>query len=160
MGADMDPNEEQRAEEQLMAQKEVYEFVQPSRDRAVKVYEQAITSLWVGNASATLATLSFIGATWSNGEFPRALLWPLVIFLAGVVAMAIGSIVAMISAQARIERMALANSILDFMVKDIQSPWEEIGLTFSDWRTRMAILSGALFVIGCVVGFVQLILSQ
>ena len=156
----MDPGEEQRLEADWKAQKEVYDSLEPQLNRAVKVYEQVVTSLWLGNAGATLATLSFIGATWNNGTFNQALLWPLGIFLAGVVAMAIGSIVAMISAQARIERMALANSILDFMVKDIQSPWEEIGLTFSDWRTRMAILSGALFVIGCVVGFVQLILSQ
>lgn len=156
MGADMDPNEEQRADDQLKAQKEVYEFVQPFLDRAFKVYEQAITSLWVGNASATLATLSFIGATWSNGEFPRALLWPLVIFLAGVVAMAIGSIVALVSARTRIERMARANSIRKFLCDDIKSPTEEIGLTLSDWRTRMAVLSGALFIIGCVVGLVQL----
>ena len=154
----MDPNEEQRADDQLKAQKEVYEFAQPYLDRAGKVYEQAITSLWVGNAGATLATLSFIGATWRNGEFPRALLWPLVIFLAGVVAMAIGSIVALVSARNRIERMARANSILNFLCDDIKSPTEEIGLKLSDWRTGMAVLSGALFIVGCVVGLVQLVL--
>ncbi len=122
MGADMDPNEEQRADDQLKAQKEVYEFVQPSRDRAVKVYEQAITSLWVGNAGATLATLSFIGATWNKGEFHRAPLWPLVFFLAGIVAMAIGSIVALVSAKRRIERMARVNSILSFPTTNRTQP--------------------------------------
>lgn len=107
----------------------------------------------------TLATLSFIGVTWSNGSFHRALLWPLGFFLAGVVAMGIGSFVALVSARDRIKCMQRAKSILEFRVHDIKSPTEEIGLTFSDWRTRMAMLSGALFLIGCVVGFVQLCLS-
>ena len=155
----MDSDEEQRAEAQWKDQQEVYEFLQPLLDRTAKVYNHSITSLWAGNAGATLATLSFIGVTWSNGAFHKALLWPFGIFLAGVVAMAIGSFVALVSARDRLERMARANSILGFLVDDIESPTEEIGLTFSDWRTRMAMLSGALFITGCVVGFVQLLLS-
>jgi hypothetical protein len=45
-------------------------FLKPRLDRAEHLYGQAITSLWVGNAGAALATLSFIGATWKNGAFP------------------------------------------------------------------------------------------
>ena len=159
MGTDMDQDEEQHAEAEWEAQQEVYKWLQPLLDRTAKVYNHAITSLWVGNAGATLATLSFIGVTWSNGAFHKPLLLPLGIFLAGVVAMAIGSLVALVSACAQIKRMSRARSILGFRVGDVKSPTEKIGLTFSDWRTRMAMLSGAMFIMGCVVGIVQLLLS-
>lgn len=156
----MEPDEEQHAETEWRDQREVHEFLQPILDRAAKVYDRAITSLWVGNAGATLATLSFIAGTWNNGAFYSALLWPLGIFLTGVVAMAIGSIFALVSARAHINRIARAKSMLKLrLVHDIKSPAEEIGLTLSDWRTRMAMLSGIMFIVGCVVGLVQLILS-
>ena len=45
-------------------------FVESRAALAEKIYSQAINSLWLGNSGAALATLSFIGATWKNGEFP------------------------------------------------------------------------------------------
>jgi hypothetical protein len=49
-----------------------------------------------------------------------------------------------------------ATSALDFKVTDIQSPAQQAGLTFADWRTRMALLSAIFFVLGCVAGLLLL----
>lgn len=138
---------------------ELHTFLERRVNRSARVYEHAITSLWLGNAGSALATLGFIGATWKNGTFDKSLLWPLGIFLAGILVMAIGAIVTLISARNRINRMAGVPSILDLMAADIKSPAEEIGLTFSNWRTVMAVLSFVLLITGVVVGFVQLLCS-
>ena len=66
----------------------VWEFITPRLVRAERVYNQALTSLWVGNAGAAVATLTFIGVTWQNKLFHHwLLLVPLCAFVFGLIAM-------------------------------------------------------------------------
>lgn len=51
---------------------------------------------------------------------------------------------------------ANATSVLDLRAADIQSPAVRVGLTFDDWRTRMAGLSAIFFLSGCIVGLLLL----
>ena len=89
-------------------------FLQPRLERAERAFGQAMTSLWVGNAGAALATLSFIGATWKNNAFPKVLLWPLVLFVLGIIFMGVGALITLFRAKRSIERIQSASSVLDF----------------------------------------------
>jgi hypothetical protein len=46
-------------------------FLKPPLDFAKRIYSLAMNSLWLGNAGAALATLSFIGAAWRGVTFPK-----------------------------------------------------------------------------------------
>ncbi|MGQ0664207.1 MAG: hypothetical protein ACT4P2_11610 [Pseudomonadota bacterium] len=153
----MDQEESDRADRQLRELEQVAEFLKPILERTVKVYDHAITSLWVGNAGAALATLAFIGTTWGKGPPVKPMLWSLGFFLVGVLAMATGSIIALISAHIRIRHMQGANSPWHFRVGDIKSPLKELALVPSDARTIMAIISAATFLVGCGLGFYMLL---
>lgn len=131
-------------------------FVQSRAELAEKIYSQAINSLWLGNSGAALATLSFIGAAWKEGAFPRSLLWPLGLFIAGIISMGIGTLVALMRERGAIERNQNAQSLLDVFSRDFQSPLERVGLARGDWRLRLAFFSGVCFVAGCVAGFILL----
>jgi hypothetical protein len=135
---------------------QVQGFLRPWLALAEKIYSQAMNSLWLGNAGASLTTLSFIGAAWKNGTFPKILLAPLAFFLTGLISMGIGTVSAIMRVRAAIERNQLAESPLDIRMDDIQSPLERVGLSGSDRRTVMALFSGGCFVAGCVVGFILL----
>jgi len=117
-------------------------FAQSRAELAEKIYSQAIDSLWLGNSGAALATLSFVGAAWKGGAFPKVLLWPLGFFILGVVSMGIGTLVALMRERAVIERNQNAQSVLDIYTQDIQSPLQRAGLTRGDWRLRLAFCSG------------------
>ncbi len=147
-GDNIDPRE--RGIEQAQA------FLKPRLDFAERTYNQAMNSLWLGNAGAALATLSFIGAAWKDGTFPRILLAPLAFFLAGLISMGIGTLLALMRVRAVIERNQLAELPWDFIVGDAQSPAERVGLSGRDARTIMALFSGGFFVAGCLVGFILL----
>jgi hypothetical protein len=135
----------------------VQSALQPRLEQAERAYGQALTSLWLGNAGATLATLSFIGAAWKTDTFPMFLLCPLGFFILGLVLMGVGALIALLREKAAIERMQQARSLLDFYTQDIRSPAQHIGLTLRDARTVAALLSGACFVLGCVTGFTLLL---
>lgn len=133
----------------------VREYLRKRMDRAEKVYAQAITTLWAGNAGAALATLSFVAATWKEaGNFHRPLLVPLVLFTLGVIFMGAGSLFTLIAEGRAIKRLQRADSVLDLMLDDIETPAEESALSLSNPRTLMAFLAGIAFILGCVVGFV------
>jgi hypothetical protein len=134
-------------------------FVRSRAELAEKIYSQAINSLWLSNSGAALATLSFIGAAWKNGGFPKTLLWPLGLFIAGMIFMGIGTLVALLRERSVVARNQQAQSILDIYSQDIWSPLERTGLSSGDWRARMALCSGICFVAGCVAGFVLLALK-
>lgn len=136
----------------------VQQWARERLEQVARVYEHAIAALWIGNAGASLATLSFIGATWNKGV-THSLIWPLGFFLGGLVSMGVGSVAAIIVESGRIHRYLKADSILDLQIDDIDDPAERAGLTFSNWRTRCACLSGALFVLGCLTGFAILAIS-
>jgi hypothetical protein len=124
---------------------------------AAKIYSHAINSLWIGNAGAALATLSFIGAAWKDGTFPRILLCPLSFFLLGLILMGIGSLLALWRVHSVLEkRNKAAETAIDVKMDDIPSPAEIVGLSIRDGRTIMALLSGICFVAGCVAGLVLL----
>jgi hypothetical protein len=126
-------------------------------DFAEKIYSQAMNSLWLGNAGAALATLSFIGAAWKEGTFPKILLAPLGFFLAGLISMGIGTLLALLRVRAVIVRNQGAEWPWQFIVGDVQLlPAERLGLSPRDWRTIMALFSGGFFVAGCLVGFILL----
>jgi hypothetical protein len=131
-------------------------FLKPRLDFAERIYSQAMNSLWLGNAGAALATLSFIGAAMKDGKFPKVLVLPLGFFLAGLIAMGIGTLIALVRVRGVITRNQRNESIGDTIVSDVQSPAERVGLSGRDWRTIMALCSGALFVAGCIVGFALL----
>jgi hypothetical protein len=131
-------------------------FVESRAALAEKIYSQAINSLWLGNSGAALATLSFIGAAWKNGEIPRVLLWPLGFFILGVISMGAGTLVALMRERAVIERNQKTQSLLDIQSRDFQSPLQRVGLTRGDWRLRLALCSGVCFIAGCLIGFVLL----
>jgi hypothetical protein len=59
-------------------------ILKPRRDRAERAYDRALTTLWVGNAGAALATLAYITANRHDGTFTRSLLVPLVLFVLGL----------------------------------------------------------------------------
>jgi hypothetical protein len=134
-------------------------FVRSLVEFAEKIYSQGINSLWLGNSGAALATLSFIGATWKADGFPKTLLWPLGLFILGVILMAFGTLLTLLRERGVIERNQSARSLLDIFSRDFQSPLERAGLSPTDWRTIMALCSGACFVAGCLVGFVLLAVS-
>ena len=136
-----------------------FAFVQRRAELAEKIYSKAVNSLWLGNSGAALATLSFIGAAWKDGKVPAALLWPLGLFIAGVISMGAGTLVALMGERHVIERNQKARSLLDIFTSDIQSPLQRVGLGHGDWRLRLAFFSGACFVLGCVIGFVLLALK-
>jgi hypothetical protein len=131
-------------------------FLRPRLDFAERIYSQALNSLWLGNAGAALATLSFIGAAWKDRTFPKILWTPLALFVAGLISMGIGALLALLRVRAVIVRNQLAESPLDFIVSDVQSPAERVGLSARDGRTIMALCSGGFFVAGCLVGLILL----
>jgi hypothetical protein len=131
-------------------------FLKPRLEFAERLYSQAMNSLWLGNAGAALATLSFIGAAWKDGTFPKTLLTPLAFFLAGLISMGVGTLLALMRVRAVIVRNQGAEWPWEFIVGDVQSPAERVGLSPRDWRTIMALCSGGFFVVGCLAGFILL----
>jgi hypothetical protein len=158
-------NDEDRAREERIRDFEEHDleraqaFVRSRAELAEKIYSQAINSLWLGNSGAALATLSFIGAAWKDGRFPVALLCPLGFFILGVVSMGAGTFVALMRERRVIERNQNAQSLLDLITSDAQSPLERVGLARGDWRLRLALCSAGCFVVGCVAGFALLALK-
>lgn len=153
--------DEDASQAQLEEQNYVYEgFVRPRLEEAKRVYDQGLTSLWIGNGAAALAVLSFIGAAWHDGQFPSKLLWPLWCFVIGLVLMGIGTGTALVVEARAIRSMEQANSVLDFQLGHIRSPTEQAGLSAKDWRTRMAVASAVCFVLGCLVGLIELTVSN
>jgi hypothetical protein len=152
-------DEQDDAETQFERWNQVYEeFVRPRLERAEKAYNQALASLWLGNGAAALAALSAVGAFWRQGQFPSLLLWPLWLFVLGLVSIGVGTFAALVREARSVHSMLGANatSVLDLRVADIQSPAVQVGLTFDDWRTRMAGLSAFFFLSGCISGLLLL----
>ena len=157
-------SEEDRAREDRVRDFEEHDlhraqaFVRSRAELTEKIFSQAVNSLWLANSGAALATLSFIGAAWKDGRFPRALLLPLGFFILGVISMGVSTLVALMRERGAVERNQKAQSLLDISTRDFQSPLEHVGLSRGDWRMRLAVCSGVCFVAGCVVGFILLAL--
>jgi len=149
--SDQRDQEEARYEEYIRL---FHRVILPRIKRAEKAYAQALTSLWIGNGAAALATLSFLGASSHQGQASRQLLWPLWFFVLGLVSMGIGTFASIVreARSARSMLKANASSILDVKAGDLRGPIETAGLTFDDWRTRMACLAALFFIGGCAAG--------
>jgi hypothetical protein len=138
----------------------VQSFIQLRTEVADKLFSQAINGLFLSNAGAALATLSFVGVTWKDGSFPRILLCPLALFILGLILMGAGTTVALWRERGAIARNQYANSLLDIYSRDIWSPVARVGLAPGDWRMILAALSGGCFVAGCFAGLLLLALRS
>jgi len=124
-------------------------------------YAQALTQLWLGNAGGAVTVLSFVGATARSGVFPHMLLWPLWLFVLGLISMGVGAGLWLFSERHQVRRMEEANSLLDVTIEDgVMRPTQLAGLTLKDWRTRAAILSAVFFVAGCAAGLLELTVAN
>ena len=149
-------NEDEAAEHQLRNEALISNHVKSLLRPAKRAYRQSLTSLWLGNGGASLAVLSFIAATWKDGAFLHQLLWPLTCFVVGLISMGVGTGLYLLTIR-RVGRLSeRATRPQDLRGEAIKSPTEKAGLTFNDWRTRMAILSTGFFVLGCAIGLVEL----
>jgi hypothetical protein len=73
-----DTAREERAREfEEHDEKRAQAFVLSKIEVADKLFLQAITSLFLGNAGPAIGTLAFVGATWKNGTLPKCwfVLW-------------------------------------------------------------------------------------
>ena len=133
-------------------------------DRAVAnlqpAYRQALNSIWIANAGASVAALSFIGATFHEERSHLTLLSTLVCFVSGLISMGIGTVVWLIKERrwlAYMDKHEPPYAIPDVPAHLAKSPTERAGLSLKDPRTTSALISGALFVIGCVTGLFALL---
>jgi hypothetical protein len=147
-----------QAETQFREQEQVQKFLEPRLRRAERAYTQAIKTLWLGNAGAAIASLSFLGATWHQGSPPKMTLWSFAIFVFGLVALGVGELITLIIEARRIRRIQTIQSWLEMYWDDIESPVESIGLYFSP-RTILALVSGFCFVLGTTVGILTIYFS-
>lgn len=148
-------DDEERQERELSELERVREFLRPRLDRAERLYGQVFTSLWLGNAGAALATLTFIGSALQKGAFRHFLLVPLGLFVLGLIAMGLGAAVSLMKEGRSVKRMERATSIRQFILDDMKSSVEQVGLVL-DWRTWGAIVSAAAFILGVLAGLVEL----
>jgi len=152
-------NEDESSERQWREQQLVDGVVRSRLRPAEAIYQQALTSLWLGNGAAAGAALAFIGASWKDGRFPHQLLWPLTCFVLGLISMGIGTGIYLFTEGRIVHSMERATSFLSLPAGRAKSPTEKVGLSFKDWRTRMSILSAGFFVLGCATGLVELWVS-
>ena len=118
-------------------------------------YLQALNSIWIANAGASLATLSFIGATIHDARPHLCLLLTPCFFVIGLISMGIGTVWWLIEERswlAYMDKHEPPLAILDVPATLAKSPTARAGLSLKDPRTTSALISGALFVLGCVTG--------
>lgn len=144
---------EREIERQERGLKEVDEFLRPRLDRLERNYARTINRLWLGNAGAALATLSFLGATWQYAPFRFYLLMPFGLFVFGLISLGCGELAALIKDARVIRRNQDAESILDIIIGDAESPLEKLGFSF-DMRMMLQCASTLLFVAGLIAGLV------
>ena len=120
----------------------------PIWERAERAYNRVLTTLWISNSGATLATLAYITANRHDGTFTRSLLVPLVLFTLGLTIPGVSSLVefecqrrAMLRSRASRTCTAHMERSVDFALK---------------WRTPAALASGTCFAVGFVYGFAML----
>jgi hypothetical protein len=159
MAAPKNEDEETEAlhEEQQRSVALVRKLLNPRLERAELAYGQAVRSLWLGNAGAALATLSFIGAAWKGAPSLRILLVPFGFFVFGLIAMGIGEVASIWKDARVIRRNQDAQHFLDMIAGDSMSPLDHIGFNYS--RTVAAIVSGISFLLGLMSGFAVLCIA-
>jgi hypothetical protein len=119
----------------------------PIWEVAERAYNRVLTTLWIGNAGATLATLAYITANRHDGTFTRSLLVPLVLFTLGLAIPGVSSLV-----EFEYERRAMSRSRASDHARDVE---RSVALALK-WRTPTALASGTCFAVGFVYGFAML----
>jgi hypothetical protein len=121
--------------------------------RAERAYNRVLTTLWISNAGATLATLAYITANRHDGTFTRSLLVPLVLFILGLTIPGMSSLV-----EFECERRAMLRSHMSRNPRggtDAGLGAERVEFALK-WRTPTALASGTCFAAGFVYGFAML----
>jgi hypothetical protein len=154
--ARMSDEEDEASARQLREEAFVARYVKGLLEPAGRDYRQILTSLWLGNGTASLAVLSFIGATWQDGKFPPQLMWPLTCFVLGLISMGVGTGIFLWTEGRKVRAVERATSFRELPSGQAQSPSERAGLTLRNVRTKAALLSAALFVLGCIIGLSEL----
>ena len=157
----MTPEEEAELEAKFEGQQWFYnEFVRPRLDDAKSIYTSTVNAIWIANGSGTVASLAFIGATWTEGKFYQPVLFPFAMFSIGSIVMGLGAFITLIIEAGAIRRLSKIDHVAKMNMDDYKDPWSQAGLSFSEWRTRTALTSAALFIIGLVSGFFLLLCNQ
>jgi hypothetical protein len=144
----MTDSQDQSAQARLRDLEVAQTILKRRLDRAERAYDRALTTLWVGNAGGALTTLAYITANRHDGTFTRSLLVPLVLFVLGLAITGTSSLI-----EFEAERRAIARFARETPVPEV---WSPSGEWRPDWRTAMALLSGACFTVAFIFGFVML----
>jgi hypothetical protein len=124
-------------------------------DRAERAYDRILTTLWISNAGATLATLAYITANRHDGTFTRSLLVPLVLFVVGLTIPGVSSLMEFEIARRAIMRPGKTQAVIDRAPVIEQRLSEQIKFALN-WRTPTALASGSCFTVGFLYGFAML----
>lgn len=155
-----EPTDDEYAEHQLEELERAQRFSRPIIDRAERIYSQSLNGLWIGNAGAAIASLSFMGSIISaKPELAKALVIPFLLFVAGLIAMGLGAVIVLVREGARAKRMERVSSVLGIVMGDIVSPTEAVGLALRDPRTISAVIGALTFLSGCLWGATALVNS-
>src|SRR4051794_12999478 len=128
----MTTNADDEIDRQESELKLVHDFLQPRIDRLQQSYAQAINRLWLGNAGAALATLSFIGASGLQSNPVRAaMLVPLACFASGLLTLGIGELIGLIRDAKAVGRNQYAQSVGDMYINDAESPLQKSGASLN-----------------------------
>ncbi len=142
MGEDDD---ERRIQDQVIADRMVSSRVKRARQK----YERAVTRLWIGNAGGAIAVISY------GQRFQRVSLVVLVLFLAGLLCLGIGTIGDLCSDWRVIGQNQEATSFFRFKPGFAKSPLQQAGLSL--WEVLPAVLASVAFVLGCTSGLIIIV---
>jgi hypothetical protein len=111
-----------------------------------RLYEKAVTRLWVGNAGGAVVTISYLAAT-SNVK--SLSLWPIYFFMVGLLLLVVEQIWHLGHEWKTIKDNQSAGSLLEFRTNYFKYPLEAANLT---WNVIMSLLATICFVLGCIAG--------
>lgn len=147
------PTEEEILERKYEEFQRAQEFARPEIERARRSYTQSINGIWIGNAGAAITLFSVLASQPSLGRF---LLFSLTCFVLALVTMGVGAALSLLQESARARRLEGINHIGDIRMEDVMSPTEAVGLSFRNSKTLSACISAVLFVLGCIIGLINL----
>jgi len=138
-----------KEDEEEVARQEVDKFLRRRLDRLEHIYGQIVNRLWLAHGAAAGIVITIISSHTETKY--RQLIWPLAIFIAGLAILVIGDLVQMRKDSKAVRRNQSAFSLLDVIMADVEAPLERLGL--KGFRLKAQLASGALLVLGLVVGF-------
>jgi len=142
-----------------LGRRQVDEFIQPHLERLQKNYAATVNRLWLGNAGAALATLSFLGVTWQANYLRFKFLWPFSFFIFGLILLGVSEFVALIKDASAVYRNQGASSIWDVIIGDAESPLEQLVLSIGI-RSMLQLASAVSFIAGLISGLLVFVLAS